>query len=257
MTAALLAVVLADSPAATPVDPGEVRAGRPEAVVVLHGLARSSRAMAELARRLEEDGFEAYNLDYPSRSAPPDELLAELARQIDACCAGAPRLHFVGHSLGGILARAWVAQERPANLGRVVMLSPPNQGSEIVDRLGGTWLFGAIMGPTARTLGTVAGSLPRSLPAPDYELGVIATTGSINPLGSMIIPGDDDGMVAVCRMRLDGMTDFIEVDRTHALVMRSADVARQTALFLREGHFDHGADAASADAADCPPTAGE
>jgi pimeloyl-ACP methyl ester carboxylesterase len=222
-----------------------------ETVVVVHGLGRSTRAMAPLTERLREAGFDAHNLGYSSREAAPEALVEELAVQIDACCADAPRLHFVGHSLGGILARAYVADREPARLGRIVMLSPPNQGSEIVDALGDNWLFRVVMGPSAQALGTGPGSLPNSLPPPDYELGIIAATESINPVGSAIIPGDDDGMVAVCKMRLEGMTDFITVDHTHALVMRSADVAEQVILFLREGRFEHGDDAPPFDPASC------
>jgi pimeloyl-ACP methyl ester carboxylesterase len=220
---------------AEPVAPAAVEAV--EAVVVLHGLGRSYRAMGPLTERLRDAGFDAHNLAYPSREARPEVLVAEVARQIDACCAEAARLHFVGHSLGGILARAYIAERRPANLGRVVMLSPPNQGSEIVDTLGDLWLFGAVMGPSAEQLGTRTDSFPRRLPPPDYELGIIAATESINPVGSIMIPGDDDGMVAVCNMRLEGMADFITVDHTHALIMRSGDVAEQTIRFLREGRF--------------------
>jgi dipeptidyl aminopeptidase/acylaminoacyl peptidase len=227
----------------------------PEAVVLLHGLGRTRRAMAPLTERLREAGFDAHNLAYPSRDAPPEELVENIAEQIEACCANAPRLHFVGHSLGGILARAYVAQWQPPNLGRMVMLSPPNQGSEIIDSLGDSWLFEAVMGPSAVTLGTDEDSFPNSLPPPDYELGIVAATESINPVGSAIIPGDDDGMVAVCRMRLEGMTDFITVDHTHALIMRSEDVARQVVRFLREGRFDHAGDSAPFDPAECESAA--
>lgn len=210
-----------------------------EHVVLVHGLGRTTRAMRPLAERLAEAGYTSHNLAYPSRKAGPEALLAELTRKIESCCAGAERLHFVGHSLGGILIRAYLAKERPPNLGRVVMLSPPNHGSVIVDKLGDTWLFEAVMGPTAETLGTSPQSFPNRLPRPDYEVGIIAATDSINPLGSWLIPGDDDGMVSVCSMRLDGMADFVTVDHTHAFVMHADDVARQTIAFLRTGRFQH------------------
>jgi pimeloyl-ACP methyl ester carboxylesterase len=210
-----------------------------EHVVLVHGLGRTTRAMQPLAERLGEAGYTSHNLAYPSRTARPEALLAELTPKIESCCAGAKRLHFVGHSLGGILIRAYLANGRPSNLGRVVMLSPPNHGSVIVDKLGATWLFEAVMGPTAETLGTGPDSFPNSLPQPDYEVGIIAATDSINPFGSWLIPGDDDGMVSVCSMRLEGMADFVTVDHTHAFVMRAEDVARQTIAFLQTGRFQH------------------
>lgn len=214
-----------------------------EHVVLLHGLGRKATSMNLLAYRLDEAGFEVHNLAYASRKGDPEALLAELSTKIDDCCAGAERLHFVGHSLGGILARAHIARSRPEHLGRVIMLSPPNQGSEIVDSLGGTWLFRTVMGPSGGALGTSHDSLPNQLPAPDYELGVIGATASINPVGSWLIPGDDDGMVSVCRMRVEGMADFVTVDRTHAYIMRGPEVADQVIAFLRTGRFDRSTEA--------------
>lgn len=216
-----------------------------EEVVLLHGLGRRASSMELLASRLRDAGFVVHNLAYSSRQGDPATLLAELSVKIEACCAHAERLHFVGHSLGGILARAHIARSRPQGLGRVIMLSSPNQGSEIVDALGETWLFQAIMGPTSRHLGTSPDSLPNQLPPPDYELGVIAATASINPLGSWLIPGDDDGMVSVCRMQLEGMVDFMTVDRTHAFIMRGPEVAEQIVIFLRTGQFGRDAGATS------------
>jgi hypothetical protein len=119
----------------------------------------------------------------------------------------------------------------------MVLLSPPSRGSQIVDQIGDTWIFGTVMGPSAELLGTDGESFPLSLPAPDFELGIIAATESINPVGSVMIPGDDDGMVAVCNMIVEDMTDFITVDQNHAFIMRAEDVAEQTILFLREGRF--------------------
>ena len=231
-------------------DPGTVTQSR-EHVVLVHGLGRTKRAMAPLASRLEDAGFVAHNLGYDSREKSPDALLEDLAARIDACCTDAEKLHFVGHSLGGILIRGFLAERRPENLGRVVLLSPPNRGSEIVDRIGDSWLFESVMGPSAEMLGTQADSFPNSLPPPYYEIGIIAATESINPLGSLMIPGDDDGMVAVCNMRLDGMTEFVTVDHNHALVMRSKDVAAMTIRFLREGRFGADQDAQDFDPETC------
>jgi pimeloyl-ACP methyl ester carboxylesterase len=233
--AILCAVAVLPAGAATPA--GTEAVGPSEAVVLIHGLGRSARAMAPLAERLRAAGFDAFNLDYPSREADPATLVDGLAIQIADCCASAPRLHFVGHSLGGILARAYVDRRQPANLGRMVLLSPPSRGSQIVDQLGDTWIFGTVMGPSAELLGTDGESFPLSLPTPDFELGIIAATESINPVGSVMIPGEDDGMVAVCNMVVEGMTDFITVDQNHAFVMRGREVAEQTILFLREGRF--------------------
>ena len=194
--------------------------------------------MAPLAARLEAEGYRVVNVDYPSTRLMPDELAPHLAEVVRACCLGAPRLHFVTHSLGGIMVRAYLASGRPPNLGRVVMLAPPNRGSEIVDALGPE-IFRQTLGPIAAELGTAPGSLPNRLPPATYDLGVIAGTASVNPLGSMMVPGADDGTVAVERTKLDGMADFVTVDASHTFIMRSDETARQVASFLRRGRFEH------------------
>ncbi len=213
--------------------------GAGETVVILHGLGRSERSMNKLADALVRRGYEVHNLGYASTDAPPETLLEDLDGRIRDCCMTATRLHFVGHSLGGILARAWIARHRPANLGRLVMLAPPNQGSLLADRFHDRWPVSSLMGPALEALGTEAISLPRTLPPPDYPVGIIAGTGTINPLGTILIPGEDDGIISICATRLEGAADFLIVDDSHALIMRSEEVAENTAAFLATGRFLH------------------
>jgi pimeloyl-ACP methyl ester carboxylesterase len=230
----LLLVWIACLPAGAeePAAPSDAR----EAVVLLHGLYRSHLSMRPLETRLEAAGYAVHNLRYPSTAAAPDALAAELREQIDACCADAPRLHFVTHSLGGILARALLAQRAPANLGRVVMLAPPNHGSEWVDVFGGA--FGWALGPTGRELGTAPSSLPNRLPPPSFPLGVIAGNFSWNPLGSLLLPGESDGTVSVESTQLDGMSDFVAVPSSHTFILRSDAAAEHVLEFLRAGRFE-------------------
>ncbi len=118
------------------------------------------------------------------------------------------------------------------------MLAPPNRGSELVDALSDSQLFRSAMGPSAQQLGTGPESLPNRLPAPEVEVGVIAGTGSINPIGSAVIPDEDDGIVSVESTRLEGMKDFLLVSSSHAFIMRSDEVGRQVVHFLRHGAFE-------------------
>jgi pimeloyl-ACP methyl ester carboxylesterase len=208
-----------------------------EVVVLLHGLARTDLSMQPLEGPLLAAGFEVRNIHYPSMDGSPDELVTFLDGELSACCAAAGKMHFVTHSLGGILARAYLARRRPDNLGRVVMLAPPNQGSEFVDVLGDLPLFEWIMGPTAVELGTDGQSLPNRLPPPDFELGVIAGSGSVNPLGEFVIAGDSDGTVSVESTQLAGMSDFVLVPASHTFIMYSEEVSAQVVAFLRGGHF--------------------
>lgn len=210
-----------------------------EHVILLHGLCRSSHSMHAMERALTEAGYRVWNLDYPSRTNTIAKLSeAVLAPAIRACeNAGATRIHFVGHSLGSILIRDYLARHELPNPGRVVMLGPPNQGSEIVDKLGAWWLFQKINGPAGGELGTAWDSAPNRIGPPNVSIGVIAGNRSINWINSLLIPGSDDGKVSVARTKFAGMTDHIVLRVTHPFLMKNKTAIRQTISFLREGKF--------------------
>jgi pimeloyl-ACP methyl ester carboxylesterase len=215
--------------------------GPPDAdlVVLLHGLGRSSGCMNRLAEALRHGGFDTLNINYPSRCCPIETLAQDVAAYV------APRLHlrtgrvhFVTHSMGGIVLRCYLKRCPPDRLGRVVMLSPPNAGSEVVDHLGGHAVFRWLNGPAAEELGTAATSLPNHLGPFEGELGVITGSRSYNPLFSQWLQGEDDGKVAVTRARLEGMDAFQVVACSHSFIMKDKAVIRQVLNFLRTGSFD-------------------
>jgi len=214
----------------------------PEQVVLLHGLARSPRAMRPLEKRLSDEGYAVHNLAYPSRSEPPDVLVRYLQLSLKECCLESKEpLHFVTHSLGGVLARAVLAEHRPEALGRVVMIAPPNKGSELVDTFGDDWWFRLFLGPTAEALGTGKASFPRSIGPPDYELGIIAGAHPLSSrMGSWILTGENDGVVSIESARVEGMTDFLSVPTGHVRIRDDDEVADEVIHFLRVGHFEHG-----------------
>lgn len=213
-----------------------------DCVVLLHGLSRSDDSLLLVEETLKLHGYDVVNRSYPSNDAPISELVAHVGQSVAAC--GNQRVHFVTHSLGGILARAWLQDNRPMLMGRVVMLAPPNHGSEIVDRFREipevATLFARLQGPAALELGTELGSMPNSLGWPDYELGIIAGNRIINPLGFFLIDGDNDGTVSVASTRLAGMRDHIVLPTTHTLIMNNPLVLAEVLEFLRYGVFDHG-----------------
>jgi pimeloyl-ACP methyl ester carboxylesterase len=209
-----------------------------DVVVLLHGLGRTHWSMMPLESRLGDAGYRVVNLHYPSTRLGPDALVDYVSEGIARCCADAERVHFVTHSLGGILVRGYVAKQHPANLGRVVMLAPPNRGSELVDEFADWPLFAWILGPTAVQLGTSADSFPNRLPAVDFDLGVIAGTASVNPIGSAILPVGNDGTVSVASTRVEGMRDFVELPVSHTFIMWSDDASDQVIAFLHNGRFD-------------------
>jgi hypothetical protein len=211
-----------------------------EDVILLHGLCRTSRSMSVMARALTQAGYNVHNINYPSRSASVENLSEEFVGKAVADCKrdGAVKINFVTHSLGGILVRSYLANHSVPALGRVVMLGPPNQGSEVVDRLGGWWLFKKINGPVGNELGTGKDSMPNRLGAANFCVGIIAGNRTINWINSLMIPGSDDGKVSVARTRLAGMTDHIVIPSAHPFLMRNATAIRQTIYFLRNGKFD-------------------
>lgn len=214
--------------------------GSPETVVLLHGLFRTARSMAAMERALAVDGFEVINVGYPSLEQPIERHARRVGEILAACCDDGRNVHFVTHSMGGIIARYYLGSAPAGLRGRVVMLSPPNQGSEVIDVFAASGLLESAAGPSAMQLETGGNGLPARLGPVRFELGVIAGDRTINPLFSWLIPGEDDGAVSVQSARVEGMADFIVLPFTHTFIMNAGEVHRQTVHFLREGRFDHG-----------------
>ena len=197
-----------------------------------------SRSMRPMAQALKAEGYTVCNISYPSRYFTVKKLARDFVLpKIQECAADTQKLSFVTHSLGGIVIRNLDEELKKFALGRMVMLSPPNQGSEAVDKLSNVWGFEAMAGPAGASLGTNPESVPNNLPAPSMPFGIIAAKYSNSPM-SWLIPGDDDGKVTLERMQLETMQDFITISNTHSFMMRDKETIQHVIHFLQNGFFN-------------------
>jgi triacylglycerol lipase len=207
-------------------------------IVLLHGLGRTRHSLWPVAREAARRGYRVHNVGYPSRRAPIEQLAETVGQRITEI-ATTGVVDVVTHSMGGIIIRAAVAfGALPAEaVRRVVMLAPPNHGSELADRLRDFRAYRLATGPAGQQIGTNDDSVPRRLPPPPFEVGIIAGRRSTNPLFSRLLGAEGDGKVTVESTHLEGMREIVVVDRSHTFIMWAPDVLAHTFAFLENGRF--------------------
>ncbi len=213
---------------------------RNETVIVLHGLGRTSISMAWMDRALRKSGYRTINRSYSFRRGGIADLAEEVvgSRLDEARKSGSGRIHFVTHSLGGILVRHFVEHNGPIKNSRAVMIAPPNQGSELVNYFRELPPLHWFCGPAFGELGVDDDSAPNQLGPLGIETGVIAGGRNLFPGFARHFDGPSDGIVAIERTKVAGMADWTIVPHGHTLIMNAPDTIRQTLHFLREGSFE-------------------
>jgi pimeloyl-ACP methyl ester carboxylesterase len=211
-----------------------------DGVVLLHGISRTARSFRKMQAALDGCGFATLNHDYASRRKALEALAEDIHPAIQRFADSIDgSVHFVGHSMGGLLARVYIARYRPKRLGRVVMLGTPNSGSEIADRLRHFRPYRAFFGPAGQQLGTQRSAVDDAmLPPVNYPVGIIAGNRSIDPVAGAMLPKPHDGRVSVENTKLDGMADHVVIAASHPWLVRDSVAIGQTIAFLRDGRFN-------------------
>jgi len=210
-----------------------------DGVVLLHGISRTSRSFRKMQLAIEAAGYATLNIGYASRSKALEALAEDIHPPIERLAESlGGSVHFVCHSMGGLLAQVYLARHRPERLGRVVMLGTPNGGSEIADRLKHVGAYRAWFGPAGQQLGTQRdATIVAMFPPVDYPVGIIAGNRSVYPITSTFLPKPHDGRVSVENTKLGGMADHIIVETSHPWLVRNELAIEQTTAFLRDGRF--------------------
>lgn len=217
----------------------------PETVVLVHGFSKNGDSMVHIGEYLAQYGYEFVSVDYPSSEVSVEQALAMMHQQLQGCCEGSRKVHYVGHSFGGLLIRAYLADHGQADLGKVVLIATPNQGSEFVNAINRVPGHKRMFGPMLPEMSTDGDGFPSQLPGPEYPVGVIAGNRTHNPLGWLLLPGDDDGAVSVASTRLEGMDDFLVVPANHHWLRRDPRVLEEVLHFIQRGYFKTGEQAES------------
>ena len=209
-----------------------------ELVVLLHGMLRTKRSMSSVEKILQKQGYATLNITYPSSKLSIEQIV-EFIHEIISVHKAYKKIHFIGYSLGGLVIRAYLHKHKLSNLGKVVMVGTPNQGSESADKFKHMWLFKKLIGPAGQQLGTDQDKFKHIFGKVYYELGVIAGSAAIDPINYMIIPKPNDGKVSVESTKIKGMTDHIVIKTNHTFMIRSTRVLKQILSFLQRSKFDH------------------
>jgi pimeloyl-ACP methyl ester carboxylesterase len=204
------------------------------AVILIHGIGRSSKSFNAMKLALEADGVTVVGFDYASTRVPISDS-AEYLNQVIESLEGIEQIDFVVHSMGGLVVRAWTHKHSDPRIGRLVMLGVPNLGAKMANHLKDVGLFKLVMGPAGQQLVEGDDAFVAGLPTPHFPFAVIAgargTENGFNPL----TPGDDDGTVSVDSTRLAGAADFMTVPTLHSFLMGNKDVIAASRRFLTTG----------------------
>lgn len=219
---------------------GAIPAVRGPAVLVLHGLGEGRASMRPLVEHLRRTldatvlffGYASTHADIETHGRSLGDVIAGLPK--------AARLSFVGHSLGNLVVRRWMTladEDDLTRIDRMVMLGPPNQGSDLARRVAGVQFLAGLAEGAARDLVVDWHKVAPQLAVPPCQFGIVAGGRGDSTGYSPLLEGDDDAVVRVDETRLEGADDFLLLPVHHAAMLRDPEVQRATETFLKVGRF--------------------
>lgn len=210
-------------------------------IVLIHGLMNSSRRMGKFEAYFSQKGFQVLNIDYPSNKYPIETLSDQYLKPVVEAIPLNPgqKVHFITHSMGGLLLRYYLSTHSFDQVGHVVMISPPNHGSEWADLLLKSKSARKVAGPAAFELRTRDNDFFKKLGPIQFKLGIIAGKKSYGKHADRYLPGEDDGMVTVKSMKLKGMLDFIVLNEHHRGLTWNQEAMLQSYAFIQNSRFHH------------------
>jgi pimeloyl-ACP methyl ester carboxylesterase len=224
---------------------------RGEVVLVLHGLGRTRDSMAGMCRYLEREGrYTVLNMSYATTRGRIEDHAAALARVVRNLDPGVTEVNFVAHSLGNIVVRRFLydyeRQSEPnpirPRVKRIVMLGPPNRGSQLAQRFPHSMLVRLVAGSSTVELAKNWTSLQQRLATPRCQFGIIAGGQGDDDGRNGLLEGDDDLIVTVEETKLAGARDFAVLPVYHGVIMLDRRVREYTLRFLQHGYFRSDAD---------------
>jgi pimeloyl-ACP methyl ester carboxylesterase len=195
--------------------------------------------MEKIASFLMHSGFQILNLSYPSTKETIEDIVETIHPEILAFSQNVTKVHFVGHSMGGLVIRAYLHRYFMTKVGRVVFLGTPNRGNELADFMHHWWLYKMLFGPAGQQLITGYKASKEPLVPINYELGIIAGYRRIGPPACWLTNESSDGIVSITSTKIDGMKDHIIISTGHIMLLFDREVWKQTLSFLKYGQFKH------------------
>lgn len=209
-------------------------------VLLVHGLWNSPISMVKIGGRLNDENYSVINIGYPSTERDVKAISREYLRDVikKNCPDKTKKIHFVTHSMGGIVVRDYINNSENTNrFGKVIMLAPPNNGSEIIDNVKGIKALEAMIGPAGMELGTDEADTPKSLGEAKVPTGVVIGTGKLIPLLSLFVEEENDGLVTIESAKLEGMKDFKVETSSHTMITFNDQVIEYVVNFLKSEKF--------------------